>query len=169
MYLIGRLISHVGRFLTGIEIHPGARIGKRFFIDHGMGVVIGETSEIGDNVTLYHGVTLGGTTWKKIKRHPTIGNNVVVGVGAKILGPVKIGDNTKIGANSVVVNEIPPNSIVVGIPGKVVFRVEGEKRIQMDSAFMPDPQSRAIANLLERVKQLEERLDKPVNSDKASE
>jgi len=169
MYLIGRLISHIGRFLTGIEIHPGARIGKRFFIDHGMGVVIGETSEIGDNVMLYHGVTLGGTTWKKIKRHPTIGNNVVVGVGAKILGPVKIGDNTKIGANSVVVNEIPPNSIVVGIPGKVVFRVEGEKRIQMDSAFMPDPQSRAIANLLERVKQLEERLDKPVNSDKASE
>jgi len=169
MYLIGRLISHVGRFLTGIEIHPGARIGKRFFIDHGMGVVIGETSEIGDNVTLYHGVTLGGTTWKKIKRHPTIGNNVVIGSGAKVLGPVIIGDNTKIGANSVVVNEIPPNSIVVGIPGKVVFRVEGEKRIQMDSAFMPDPQSRAIANLLERVKQLEERLDKPVNSDKASE
>lgn len=163
MYLIGRLISHIGRFLTGIEIHPGARIGKRFFIDHGMGVVIGETSEIGDNVTLYHGVTLGGTTWKKIKRHPTIGNNVVVGVGAKILGPVKIGDNTKIGANSVVVNEIPPNSIVVGIPGKVVFRVEGEKRIQMDSAFMPDPQSRAIANLLERVKQLEERLDTDKN------
>jgi serine O-acetyltransferase len=169
MYLIGRLISHIGRFLTGIEIHPGARIGKRFFIDHGMGVVIGETSEIGDNVTLYHGVTLGGTTWKKIKRHPTIGNNVVIGSGAKVLGPVIIGDNTKIGANSVVVNEIPPNSIVVGIPGKVVFRVEGEKRIQMDSAFMPDPQSRAIANLLERVKQLEERLDKPVNSDKASE
>lgn len=160
MFLLGRLISHIGRFFTGIEIHPGARIGRRFFIDHGMGVVIGETSEIGDNVTLYHGVTLGGTTWKKIKRHPTIGNNVVVGVGAKILGPVKIGDNTKIGANSVVVDEIPPNSIVVGIPGKVVFRVEGEKRIQMDTGFMPDPQSKAIANLLERVKQLEEKLNK---------
>ena len=102
-----------------------------------MGVVIGETAEVGDNVTLYHGVTLGGTTWKKIKRHPTIGNNVVVGTGAKILGPITIGDNTRIGANSVVVNEIPSNSVVVGIPGKVVFRVEGEKRIQMDTEFMP--------------------------------
>jgi serine O-acetyltransferase len=159
MYLLGRMISHAGRFLTGIEIHPGAKIGRKFFIDHGMGVVIGETSEIGDNVTLYHGVTLGGTTWKKIKRHPTIGNNVVIGAGAKVLGPVKIGDNTKIGANSVVVNEIPPNSIVVGIPGKVVFRVEGVQRIQMDSAFMPDPQSRAISSLIERVKRLEAKLE----------
>ena len=160
MFFVGRFISHVGRFLTGIEIHPGAQIGRRFFIDHGMGVVIGETAEVGDNVTLYHGVTLGGTTWKKIKRHPTLGNNVVVGTGAKILGPLKIGDNTKIGANAVVVNDIPPNSIVVGIPGKVVFRVEGGQRIQMDSEFMPDPQSRALASLLKRVKQLEEKLDK---------
>ena len=159
LYLLARVISHIGRFLTGIEIHPGAIIGRKFFIDHGMGVVIGETSEIGYNVTIYHGVTLGGTTWKKIKRHPTIGNNVVIGVGAKVLGPVKIGDNSKIGANSVVVNEIPPNSIVVGIHGKVVFRVEGEKRIQMDSAFMPDPQSRAIENLLDRVKKLDEKLE----------
>ncbi|OPY75524.1 MAG: Serine acetyltransferase [Syntrophorhabdus sp. PtaU1.Bin058] len=158
MYFMGRLISHIGRFFTGIEIHPGAVIGRRFFIDHGMGVVIGETSEIGDNVTIYHGVTLGGTTWKKIKRHPTIGDNVVIGTGAKVLGPVRVGDNTKIGANSVVVSEIPPNSIVVGIPGKVVFRVEGEKRIQMDTGFMPDPQSRAIASLLERVKVLEEKI-----------
>ena len=157
MFLPGRFLSHVGRFLTGIEIHPGAKIGKRFFIDHGMGVVIGETAEVGDDVTLYHGVTLGGTTWKKIKRHPTIGNNVVIGTGAKILGPIKIGDNTKVGANSVVVSEIPPNSIVVGIPGKVVFRVEGDQRIQMDSEFMPDPQSRALASLLERVKALEEK------------
>ena len=157
-HFLGRLISHVGRFFTGIEIHPGAKIGRKFFVDHGMGVVIGETAEIGDNVTLYHGVTLGGTTWKKVKRHPTIGNNVVIGVGAKVLGPIRIGDNSKIGANSVVVNEIPPNSIVVGIPGKVVFRVEGDKRIQMDSAFMPDPQSRAIASLIERVKKLEEKL-----------
>lgn len=163
MFLIGRVISHIGRFLTGIEIHPGAKIGRRFFIDHGMGVVIGETSEIGDNVTLYHGVTLGGTTWKKIKRHPTIGDNVVIGTGAKVLGPVKIGANTKIGANSVVVNDIPPNSIVVGIPGKVVFRVEGEKRIQMDSAFMPDPQTKAIANLIERVKALENKIEKRDN------
>jgi serine O-acetyltransferase len=158
MYFIGRSISHIGRFFTGIEIHPGAKIGKRFFIDHGMGVVVGETAEIGDNVTLYHGVTLGGTTWQKIKRHPTIGNNVVIGAGAKVLGPVTIGDNTRIGANSVVVDDVPPNSIVAGIPGKVVFRVEGGKRIQMDSAFMPDPQSKALANLLERVKELEEKL-----------
>jgi len=164
-YLIGRFISHVGRFLTGIEIHPGARIGRRFFIDHGMGVVIGETSEIGNDVTLFHGVTLGGTTWKKIKRHPTIEDNVVIGVGAKILGPVRIGSNTKIGANSVVVTDIPSNSIVVGIPGKVVYRVEGGKRIQMDSAFMPDPQSKAIASLMERVKRLEEALNKTIEKD----
>jgi len=169
LYLSGRFISHVGRFLTGIEIHPGARIGRRFFIDHGMGVVIGETSEIGNDVTLFHGVTLGGTTWKKIKRHPTIGDNVVIGVGAKILGPVRIGDNTKIGANSVVVTDIPPNSIVVGIPGKVVYRVEGGKRIQMDSAFMPDPQSKAIASLIERVKRLEETLNKTTDGDKPDE
>jgi serine O-acetyltransferase len=161
MFFIGRFTSHIGRFLTGIEIHPGAQIGRKFFIDHGMGVVIGETAEVGDNVTLYHGVTLGGTTWKKIKRHPTIGNNVVVGTGAKILGPITIGDNTRIGANSVVVSEIPPNSVVVGIPGKVVFRVEGDKHIQMDTAeFMPDPQARALASLMERVKQLEEKVDK---------
>ena len=160
MFFLGRFTSHIGRFLTGIEIHPGAKIGQKFFIDHGMGVVIGETAEIGDNVTLYHGVTLGGTTWKKIKRHPTIGNNVVVGTGAKILGPITIGDNTRIGANSVVVNEIPSNSIVVGIPGKVVCRVEGEKRIQMDTAeFMPDPQAKALASLMERVKQLEEKVN----------
>jgi serine O-acetyltransferase len=160
MFFAGRFISHLGRFMTGIEIHPGAKIGKRFFIDHGMGVVIGETAEVGDNVTLYHGVTLGGTTWKKIKRHPTIGNNVVVGTGAKILGPIQIGDNTRIGANSVVVNDIPSNSIVVGIPGKVVFRVEGEQRIQMDTGFMPDPQASALASLMERVKELEEKVDK---------
>ncbi len=157
-YFLGRFISHVGRFLTGIEIHPGAVIGRAFFIDHGMGVVIGETSEIGDNVTLYHGVTLGGTAWEKGKRHPTLGNNVVVGTGAKILGPVTIGDNTRIGANSVVISDIPPNSVVVGIPGKVVFRVEGERRIALDKEFMPDPQARAITSLLERVSELEERL-----------
>jgi len=156
MFLLGRLVSHIGRFLTGIEIHPGAKIGKRLFIDHGMGVVVGETAEIGNDVLLYHGVTLGGTSWKKIKRHPTIGNNVVIGAGAKILGPITIGNNTRVGANSVVVNNIPSNSIVVGIPGKVVFRVQGEKRIKMDEAFMPDPQSMALASLLERVKKLEE-------------
>lgn len=158
VYLLGRFVSHVGRFFTGIEIHPGARIGERFFIDHGMGVVIGETSEIGDDVTIYHGVTLGGTTWQKGKRHPTIGNNVVIGTGAKVLGPVNIGDNTRIGANSVVIHDIPSNSVVVGIPGKVVFRVEGERRIALDTEFMPDPQARAITSLLERVHRLEERL-----------
>ena len=125
-----------------------------------MGVVIGETAEVGDHVTMYHGVTLGGTTWEKGKRHPTIGNNVVVGTGAKILGPVKIGDNTRIGANSVVISDIPPNSVVVGIPGKVVFRVEGDRRIALDQEFMPDPQGRAITSLLERVTRLEERLNR---------
>ena len=160
LYFLGRFTSHLGRALTGIEIHPGAAIGKAFFIDHGMGVVIGETSEIGDNVTLYHGVTLGGTTWRKGKRHPTIGNNVVVGAGAKVLGPVKIGDNTRIGANSVVISEIPSNSVVVGIPGKVVFRVEGDKRIELDREFMPDPQAIAIRSLLDRMNQLEEKVDK---------
>jgi serine O-acetyltransferase len=169
LYFLGRFTSHMGRALTGIEIHPGATIGKAFFIDHGMGVVIGETSEIGDNVTLYHGVTLGGTTWQKGKRHPTIGNNVVVGAGAKVLGPVKIGDNTRIGANSVVISEIPPNSVVVGIPGKVVFRVEGDKRIELDREFMPDPQAIAIRSLLDRMKQLEEKVDKlPQTGEKES-
>ncbi len=159
LYLAGRFISHLGRFFTGIEIHPGAKIGRRFFVDHGMGVVVGETAEIGDNVLLYHGVTLGGTSWKKVKRHPTIGSNVVVGTGAKILGPITVGDNTRVGANSVVVTDIPPNSIVVGIPGKVVFRVEGDKRIKMDEAFMPDPQATALAALLDRVRRLEEKTE----------
>jgi serine O-acetyltransferase len=168
-FFLGRLVSHLGRFLTGIEIHPGAKIGKAFFIDHGMGVVIGETSEIGDNVTIYHGVTLGGTTWQKGKRHPTIGNNVVLGTGAKILGPVRIGDGTRIGANSVVIHDIPSNSVVVGIPGKVVFRVEGERRIALDKEFMPDPQARAITSLLERVNRLEERLNRANGADEKRE
>lgn len=117
---IARLISQLARFLTGIEIHPGAVIGKRLFIDHGMGIVIGETTTIGNNCTIYHGVTLGGTGKDKYKRHPDLGNNVIVGCGAKVLGPIKIGDNVKIGANSVVLKEVPENSTVVGIPGKVV-------------------------------------------------
>ncbi len=119
LYLLGRWISHLARWLTGIEIHPGATIGDRFFIDHGMGVVIGETAEIGDCVTLYHGVTLGGVSWRKEKRHPTLGNHVVVGVGAKVLGPIEIGDYSRIGANSVVVKDVPPNSVVVGVPGRI--------------------------------------------------
>ena len=118
--LFARLISQIGRFFTGIEIHPGAQIGKRLFIDHGMGIVIGETAQIGDNCTIYHGSTLGGTGKDKNKRHPTIGNNVLVGAGAKVLGPIFIGDNVKIGAGSVVLNNIKSNSTVVGIPGKIV-------------------------------------------------
>lgn len=117
---IARLISQLARFLTGIEIHPGAIIGKRLFIDHGMGIVIGETTTIGDNCTIYHGVTLGGTGKDKYKRHPDLGNNVIVGCGAKVLGPIKIGNNVKIGANAVVLKEVPDNSTVVGVPGKII-------------------------------------------------
>lgn len=117
---IARLISQLARFLTGIEIHPAAKIGKRLFIDHGMGIVIGETTTIGNNCTIYHGVTLGGTGKDKYKRHPDLGNNVVVGCGAKVLGPIKIGNNVKIGANAVVLKEVPDNSTVVGVPGKII-------------------------------------------------
>lgn len=122
IFFIARFISQFARFLTGIEIHPGATIGKGFFVDHGMGVVVGETAEVGDNVTLYHGVTLGGTGKDKGKRHPTIGNNVIIGTGAKVLGPIVIGDNCRIGGNSVVLKNTPANSTVVGIPGKIVTR-----------------------------------------------
>ncbi|MEJ2699365.1 MAG: serine O-acetyltransferase, partial [Desulfuromonadales bacterium] len=143
-YFFGRLVSHVGRFLTGIEIHPGAKIGRGFFIDHGMGVVIGETAEIGDNCTLYHGVTLGGTSWAKEKRHPTLGNNVVVGSGAKILGPFTVGDNSKIGSNSVVVKEVPPNSTVVGVPGRVVMSdgQKKEEKADLEHGRLPDPEAK---------------------------
>jgi len=122
LFFIARFISQFARFLTGIEIHPGATIGKGFFVDHGMGVVVGETAEVGDNVTLYHGVTLGGTGKDKGKRHPTIGNNVIIGTGAKVLGPILIGDNCRIGANSVVLKNTPSNSTVVGIPGQIVTK-----------------------------------------------
>lgn len=155
--LLARMTSQLGRFLTGIEIHPGAKIGPGFFIDHGMGVVIGETAEIGENVTLYHGVTLGGTSWKKEKRHPTIGNNVVVGAGAKILGPFKVGDNSKIGAGSVVVNPVPPNSVVVGVPGRVTYR-DGRKvtaEVDLEHSELPDPVAKAIECMLERIHRLE--------------
>ncbi len=124
LYWLARLLSHIARFLTGIEIHPGATIGRRFFIDHGMGVVIGETAEIGDDVTLYHGVTLGGTSWKEGKRHPTLGNGVVVGAGAKILGPIHIGDGAKIGSNAVVVKEVPAGATAAGIPARILDEVK---------------------------------------------
>jgi len=161
-YLLGRFTSHIGRFLTGIEIHPGARIGKGFFIDHGMGVVIGETAEIGDNCTLYHGVTLGGTSWAKEKRHPTLGDNVVIGSGAKVLGPFKVGDNAKIGSNSVVVKEVPENSTVVGIPGKVVIseekKAEAKQKADLEHGQLPDPQAKAIACLFDQIRALEEQV-----------
>jgi len=118
LYLIARFVSHISRFLTAIEIHPAAKIGKRFFIDHGVGVVIGETAEVGDDVFIYHQVTLGATTSKKIKRHPTIGNGVIIGAGAKLLGPINVGKDAKIGANSVVVTDVPPGATMVGIPAK---------------------------------------------------
>jgi serine O-acetyltransferase len=157
---LGRFVSHVGRFFTGIEIHPGARIGPGLFIDHGMGVVIGETTEVGANCTLYQGVTLGGTSLRKEKRHPTLGQNIVVGAGAKILGAITIGAHSKIGAGSVVVTEVPPHSTVVGIPGRVVQR-SGEKIaecIDLDHHDLPDPEAKAINYLGDKVRELEREL-----------
>jgi len=156
---LGRFVSHVGRWLTGIEIHPGATIGEGFFIDHGMGVVIGETAEIGKNVTMYHGVTLGGTSWKKGKRHPTIGDNVIIGANASILGPIRVGDNSKVGSGSVVNKEVPPNSTVVGIPGRVVYREGDVYQDPTGVAGTPDPEGKALKCLTEQVAALEQRLD----------
>lgn len=157
--LLARFLSHLNRFLTGIEIHPGARIGRRVFIDHGMGVVIGETAEVGDDVTLYHGVTLGGISSEKVKRHPTLEEFVVVGAGAKILGPVRIGHHTRIGAGSVVIQDVPPHSTVVGVPGRVVFRqgLRSEAEI-LDHANLPDPSLLLIQGLTERIEVLENQL-----------
>ncbi|WP_022671189.1 serine O-acetyltransferase [Hippea alviniae] len=155
---LGRFVSHVSRFLTGIEIHPGAKIGKRFFIDHGMGVVIGETAEIGDNVTLYQGVTLGGTSLKKVKRHPTVGNNVVVGSGAKVLGALKIGDNSKIGSGSVVIRDVPENSTVVGIPAKVIKKEKIDKKVDLEHTKLPDVEGKVIRYLLHRIEELEKEI-----------
>jgi serine O-acetyltransferase len=158
----GRFLSWLARLFTNIDIHPGATIGRRFFIDHGAGVVIGETAEIGDDVTLYHGVTLGGTTWNKGKRHPTLGDGVVIGAGAKILGAIVLGDQVRVGANSVVVKDVPAHRTVVGIPGKVVTRLDavaGDKLgINLDHHLIPDPVGKAIACLMERIETLENRL-----------
>jgi serine O-acetyltransferase len=149
---IPRWISHISRFLTGIEIHPGALIGKRFFIDHGMGVVIGETTEIGDNVLLYQGVTLGGTSLQKKKRHPTLGNNVVVGAGAKIIGAITIGDNVKVGSGSVVITSAPPNATVVGVPGRIVeIRNPDTDTVEK----LPDPVWEKIQQLESKIVELE--------------
>jgi serine O-acetyltransferase len=149
-----RFLSHVSRFLTGIEIHPGAKIGEGFFIDHGMGVVIGETAEIGDNVTLYQGVTLGGTSLQKVKRHPTLGNNVVVGVGAQVIGNITIGDYSKIGAGSVVISSVPPHATVIGIPGRVVaVRHPDTDTVEK----LPDPVGEKLDNLERRLSDLEQK------------
>ncbi len=157
MKFIARLISQASRRRTGIEIHPGAKIGKRLVIDHGMGIVIGETAEIGDDCLLYHGVTLGGTGKDSGKRHPTIGNNVLIGTGAKVLGPFKVGDNSRIAANSVVLSEVPPDSTAVGIPARIV-RIAGQKvdyATEVDQVSVRDPMSEEIAALRERVEALE--------------
>jgi len=150
--VLPRLISHISRFLTGIEIHPGAKIGEGFFIDHGMGVVIGETSEIGDNVAIYQGVTLGGTSMRREKRHPTLGNNVVVGAGSQLIGAITIGDNVKIGAGSVVITSVPPNTTVVGVPGRVVeIRNPDTDTVER----LPDPVWEKIQSLEKRIADLE--------------
>ncbi len=164
--LIGRLISYFSRIFTGIEIHPGAKIGKGFFIDHGMGVVIGETTEISDNCTIYQGVTLGGLSLKKEKRHPILDHNVVVGAGAKILGPVFIGANCKIGAGSVVLQDVPQNSTVIGIPGRVIYRGESDplKTMDVELKKTPDPVAQAIKCLLEKIHQLEKEIQELKNS-----
>jgi serine O-acetyltransferase len=153
-----RWLSQMGRFFTGIEIHPGARIGKSLFIDHGMGVVIGETTIIGDNVTLYQGATLGGTGKEKGKRHPTLGSNIVVGAGAKVLGNITIGDNSYIGANAVVVKDVPPNSTIVGVPGRIT-RQDGKKMdFDLDHIHIVDPLIQTMDNLEKRIEELEKKV-----------
>ena len=162
MQFLGRVFSQIMRALTGIEIHPGAEIGSRLFIDHGMGVVIGETSEIGDCVTLYHGVTLGGVSLNKGKRHPTLEDNVVVGAGAKILGAITIGKNSRIGANAVVVKSVPPNSVVVGVPGEIVVRskeLTNGSKPDLNHGELPDVIGETMVALVERITSLEERLN----------
>jgi serine O-acetyltransferase len=156
---LARFLSHVSRCLTGIEIHPGATIAEGFFIDHGMGVVIGETAEIGRNVTMYHGVTLGGTSWNKGKRHPTIDDNVIIGAGASILGNIRIGQDSKIGSGSVVNREVPPNSTVVGIPGRIVFREGSVYNDPTGIAGTPDPEGKAIKCLTDQVMALEKQVE----------
>jgi len=153
--LLPRVISQISRFFTGIEIHPGATIGRRFFIDHGAGVVVGETAEIGDDVLIYQGVTLGGTGKEKGKRHPTLGNHVVVGTGAKVLGNITIGDHVKIGAGSVVIRPVPDHSTVVGVPGRVVRTRTGMVEDELEHGKLPDPEGQAIDELSRRVGELE--------------
>ena len=157
LFLLARLLSQSARFFTGIEIHPGAKIGKRFFIDHGLGVVIGETAIVGDDVLLYQGSTLGGTGIVKGKRHPTIGNNVVIGAGAKVLGNIVIGDNSYIGANAVVIKDVPANSTVVGVPGRITKQDGKKMDISLDHARILDPIMQSIEELQDRIKDLEKK------------
>lgn len=161
---LARLVSHISRWLTGIEIHPGAIIGRRFFIDHGMGIVIGETAEIGDDCTLYHGVTLGGTSWSKGKRHPTLGKGVVVGAGAKILGPITVGDGAKIGSNAVVVKEVPPGATAIGIPARIVEAREvaqnGRFAAYAVVRELNDPMAKAIHELIDHCVETDKRIDR---------
>jgi serine O-acetyltransferase len=165
---LARFLSTIARWLTGVEIHPGAKIGRRFFIDHGMGVVIGETAEIGDDVTLYHGVTLGGTSWNPGKRHPTLGNGVVIGAGAKVLGPLYVGENARIGSNAVVVKDVPAGATVIGIPGRIVAKADvevsaGRKQLAQKFGFdayavaadNPDPVANAIGRMLDHIQLLD--------------
>jgi len=184
-----RLVSHLSRFFTGVEIHPGAVVGRRFFIDHGMGVVIGETSEIGDDCSIYHGVTLGGTTWQKGKRHPTLKSGVIIGAGAKVLGPITLGENARIGSNAVVVKDVPDNATVVGIPGRVIAReskAEDElkkaqreamaRKIGFDayggSKDMPDPVQNALDSVLDHMHKVDEEMEelkKKLEKDKSAD
>ena len=177
LYLLARFSAHLSRFLTGVEIHPGANLGRRFFIDHGMGIVIGETSEIGDDCSIYHGVTLGGTTWQKGKRHPTLKDGVIIGAGAKVLGPITLGANARIGSNAVVVKDVPDDATVVGIPGRVIVREsraeEKLKKAQREamarkigfdayggSQDMPDPVQNTIDALLDHMHKVDEEMEK---------
>ena len=154
---VARAMSQVGRLITGIEIHPGAQIGRRFFVDHGMGVVIGETTIVGDDVTLYQGVTLGGTGKEVGKRHPTIGSNVVIGAGARVLGNITIGENSRVGAGSVVLRDVPDNSTIVGVPGHIVFRA-GKRVVITDPKQINDPLSEALAAVANEVKELKQQV-----------
>lgn len=168
LFLLARWLSQVARFLTGIEIHPGAKIGRRLFIDHGLGVVIGETAIVGDDVTLYQGVTLGGTGKEHGKRHPTIEDNVVIGGGAKVLGNITVGRNCRIGAGSVVLRNVPEHSTVVGVPGHIIFR-NGERVVITDPKLINDPLSEALAAVATEVNKLRERVQKLEGSESASE
>jgi serine O-acetyltransferase len=156
---LARFLSHISRFMTGVEVHPAAVLGPGLFIDHGMGVVIGETAEVGENVSILQGVTLGGTSTKREKRHPTLGDDVVVGAGAKIIGGFRIGNGSRIGAGSVVVREVPENSVVVGVPGRVTFRDGARSGIDLNQSDLPDPLARTLEQMVERIHALEAEIE----------